>query len=340
VRRVKAAILLSKSTSIDITPEELTAEWQKLSAIDGVEFLFLPYDRRPTGQEVSERVPADTEALFGVWIQAEYLNEDFFARHPKLRYVATLAHGYGEIDFEMARRHGVTITNTAYGDTTIAEYAFALLLALCHRVELHSDYVKNTRWWEPDAPKYMYSLTPRIELHGKTFGILGLGKIGLCAARIAQGFGMHVISHSLYVQEGPAFRDIEQVALAELYARSDVLSVHAPLTAQTRGMLNRAAFAAMRDGVLLLNTARGQLICEPDLIEALKSGKVGGAGLDVLCEEPPIGPNELLTFPNVLVTGHIAWLPKTSRMRQVSLAIDNFKAYLAGRPVSVVNGTF
>lgn len=238
----------------------------------------------------------------------------------------------------MTRRHGVVITNTAYGDTTIAEYAFALLLGLCHRVEKHSDYIQKTKWWEPDPPAYMFALTPQIELYGKTMGVIGLGKIGMCTARIAQGFGMRVISYDRFKHGEPEFAFIEQQdSLEDLLRQADVISVHAPLTAQTTGLINKDAFALMKDGVLLINTARGPLIAEDDLADALESGKVAAAGLDVLVDEPPKGPSRLLSNPNVLTTGHIAWLPKSSRMRQVTLAVSNYKAYLAGKPVSVIN---
>jgi len=335
---MKAAVLLGNSTSGDIKREELIAQWEMLREIPGLELNILGYGARPTGEEISELVPADTDALFGIWISPQYINETFFDSHPKLKYIADLAHGYGEVDFPMTRRYGVTITNTAYGDTTIAEYAFALLGALCHRVEKHSEYVKTTDWTQPDHPAYMFALTPQIELCGKTFGIVGFGKIGYCAAKIAKGYGMTVLANARHRRVGSEYDGIEQVSLDELYKRSDIISVHAPLTSETRGMLNSEAFEKMKDGVIIINTSRGGLIDENALSHALDSGKVSAAGLDVLCEEPPKGDTlKLLAHENVLATGHIAWLPKSSRMRQVTLAISNFKAYLDGKPVSVIN---
>jgi glycerate dehydrogenase len=326
------------NTSSDITWDEMANEWKKIKEIDGVDYEIIDYtDFRTSGKTLSERIPADADAIFGIWISAQYLFEDFFVTHPRLKYIGGLSHGYGDADFAMTRRHGVVITNTAYGDTTIAEYAFALLLALFHRVELHSDYVKNTKWWEPDPPRYMYAITPQIELAGKTFGVVGLGKIGLCAAKIARGFGMTALGNSRGKKTGPEYDGVEQVSLDEIYARSDIISVHAPATAQTAKLLDAAAFGKMKDGVVILNTSRGSLIDEDALYAALQGGKVSAAGLDVLAEEPPTKPNPLLTHPNVLATAHIAWLPKSSRMRQVTLAIKNYRAYLDGTPVSVIN---
>lgn len=177
----------------------------------------------------------------------------------------------------MTRRYGVTITNTTYGDSTIAEFAFALLMDICHKVSRHK-------------------------------------------------------------KEGPQYDFIQQVSFDELLAQSDVISLHTPLTPATENIIDRNAFAKMKDNVILINTARGKLIEEEALIDALKSGKVYAAGLDTMVEEPPHKPNELLTLPNTTITGHIAWLPKTARLRQASLAVENYRSYLEGKPVSVING--
>ncbi|MDR2615692.1 MAG: D-2-hydroxyacid dehydrogenase [Oscillospiraceae bacterium] len=341
MKKTKAVVMLGNPQSVDITREELDAEWrEKLGAIEDIEYEIVPYPGgfRLTPEEMSALVPSDAESVFGMWVSDVYITEDFLKAHPKLSYIAGLSHGYGEVDFDMTRRYGVTITNTAYGDRTIAEYAFALLLAVCHRVELHSDYVKNTKWWEPDPPQYMRTFVPQTELFGKTLGIIGLGKIGLCTARIAAGFGMNVLANSRRVKTGGEYDGIEQVGLDELYARSDVISVHAPLTARTRGMIDGAAFEKMRDGVIFINTSRGALVDEDALADALDSGKVSFAGLDVLVNEPPTEPSRLLAHKNALITAHIAWLPKSSRMRQVSVAVQNYLAYLGGSPVSVIGG--
>ena len=237
----------------------------------------------------------------------------------------------------MTRRYGVTITNTAYGANTIAEYAFALLLDICHNIERQNRYVKDTKWWEPNAPKYMYAIEKQLELYGLTMGIIGLGKIGYCTAKIAHGFGMKVIAYDRSKKTGSDYDFIEQVSIDELYSRADVISLHSPLTSETKGMINKESIAKMKNGVIFINTARGALVNEPDLVEALNSGKIYAAGLDVISEEPPKSDLSILHCDNAKITNHIAWLPKSSRLRQVSLAISNFESYLKGTPVSVIN---
>lgn len=335
---IKANVLLGKPTSTDISTEEMLHEWAGLKALPGVEYTVKRYETFPTPEEFNALIDEDADAALGVWITKAFINEHFFQTHPKCKYIAGLAHGYEDMDFSISRKYGVTITNTAYGASTIAEYAFALLLDICHKVELHNQYVKETKWWEPDAPKYTYALTKQMELCGMTFGVVGLGKIGWHAARIANGFGMKVLANSRHPKTGKEYEFIEQVPLEELFARSDVISLHAPLNASTKGMINRESIAKMKDGVILINTARGSLVDEDALVEALKSGKIYAAGLDVISEEPPKHPLPILQQENATITGHIAWLPKTSRMRQVSLAIDNYRCYLEGHPVSVING--
>lgn len=334
---MKVNVILGKPTSTDITTEEMLHEWEMLKAIPDVTYSVKRYSTFPTAEEFNELIDADADAALGVWITKKFLTENFFKSHPRCKYIAGLAHGYEDMDFELSRKYGVTITNTAYGASTVAEYAFALLMDICHKVELHSRYIKNTKWWEPDAPKYMYALTKQLELCNMTLGIVGLGKIGWHAAKIGHGFGMKIIAYSRHKKEGPEYDFIEQVSLDELYERADVISLHAPLNASTRQMINREAVAKMKDGVIIINTARGSLIDEAALVEGLKSGKIYAAGLDVISEEPPAKPLPILEQENATITGHIAWLPKSSRLRQVSLAIDNYRCYLEGHPVSVIN---
>lgn len=335
---MKVNVLLGKPTSTDITTEDMLEQWALLDTIPGVEYEVKKVQGWPSEEEFNSMIDEDCEAVLGCWITKKFINEHFFETHPKCKYIAGGAHGYEQLDWEMTRRYGVTITNTAYGDSTIAEFAFALLMDICHKVSLHSDYIKKTDWLQPDAPKYMYALTKQLELRGMTLGILGLGKIGYHAALIGRGYGMKVIAYSRHKKEGPEYDFIEQVSFDEMLSRSDVISIHAPLNPSTENIINREAFSKMKNGVILINTARGKLVNEEALIEALKSGKVYAAGLDTMVDEPPTKPNELLTMDNTTITGHIAWLPKTSRLRQASLAVDNFRNYLEGHPVSVING--
>ena len=183
----------------------------------------------------------------------------------------------------------------------------------------------------------MFGLSDQIELNGMTFGIIGLGKIGYHAALIAKGFGMNVISFNRHLKTGAEYDFIEQVSLDEVLSRSDVISLHTPLTDATKNIINKESIAKMKDGVILINTSRGGLINEDDLVNALNSGKIYAAGLDVISEEPPRHDLEILHCENATITDHIAYLPKTSRLRSVSVAISNFKAYLDGCPTSVIN---
>ncbi len=333
----KVNVLLGTPTSTDISTEEMLHEWAGLSELPDVTYIVKRYKTFPTPEEFNALIDEDADAALGVWVTKNFLSEHFFETHSKCKYIAGLAHGYEDMDFSVSRRYGVTITNTAYGASTIAEFAFALLLDICHRIGLHSQYIKETKWWESGAPKYTYAITKQLELCNMTFGVIGLGKIGWHAAQIARGFGMKVIAYNRHIKEGPEFAFIEQVPLDELYARADVISLHAPLNASTNRMINRDSIAKMKNGVILINTARGALVDEDALVDGLQSGKIYAVGLDVISEEPPTQPLPILQQQNATITGHIAWLPKSSRLRQVSLAINNYRQYLNGHPVSVIN---
>lgn len=347
---MKVVVIQESPMQPDLTPEEVTQTWNALKQIPGVELEIKYPERYPAVEELHDYI-GDAEVVFGIWISELVINEEFLSQHPNLKYIATLGHGWGEFDVEMTRRRGITITNTIYGAQTIAEYAFALLMEVCHHVQKHSDIIKNADWVKlneeaakkteetgiPHRPEYDKVFTPQIELFGKTCGIFGLGAIGFAFAKMAQGFGMKVISYSRHKKEGPEYDFIEQVDFETLLKQSDVISIHAPMTASTADTFNKAAFDKMKDGVILINTARGGLIVEEDLLEALESGKVYGAGLDVLREEPPTGDNPLFHTEKTSITGHIAWLTKASRLRACTMAIENFKAYLSGNPVSVIN---
>jgi glycerate dehydrogenase len=334
---MKALVLLGKPTSTDITIDDMLGQWKALENIPGLEYIIKRYEKFPTIEEFNALIDEDCDAVLGVWITKDFLSEAFFESHPRLKYLAGLAHGYEEIDFEMTRGYGVTITNTAYGSSTVAEYVFALLMDICHNIERQNRYVKEHKWWEPGAPQYMYATEKQLELCNMTMGIIGLGKIGYCTAKIANGFGMKVVAYDKYPKSGSEYDFIEQVSLDELYSVSDVISIHSPLTKESYGMINKDSILKMKDGVIFINTARGSLVNEPDLVEALNSGKIYAAGLDVISEEPPKSDLPILRCSNAKITSHIAWLPKSSRLRQVSLAIDNYKSYLNGNPVSVIN---
>ncbi len=288
-------------------------------------------------KEGADKVVGDLDAVIGIWLSDDLLTEEFLTRHPNLKYISTMAHGFGRMDVEATKRHGLTVTNTVYGDVTIAQFAFGLLLDICHNIGANDHYYKHEKWLPENKGKRGLAVSPQIELYQKTFGIIGLGSIGLCAAKMAAGFGMHVIAYSRHKKEGSEYDFIEQVSLDELYERSDVIDIHCPLTEQTQGMLNKEAFEKMKDGVIIINTARGAIIDEDALVEALNSGKVYAAGLDVVAGEPLQEPCELMKCENTKITEHIAWLPVESRIRSIRIACENFINWRNGHPTSVVN---
>ncbi|MDR2514584.1 MAG: D-2-hydroxyacid dehydrogenase [Christensenellaceae bacterium] len=318
--------------------EELIAEWKRrFAAVPGVDELVF---HNPPGMEGIDELIGDADALLGMWIRDHAISEEFLGRHPKLKYIATLGHGFGAIDNDLTRARGLTVTNTIYGDWTIAQYAIALLLDLCHNIAGQDDFYRNKVWSLPPQEAGrppMRVVSRQIELYEKTFGVWGLGSIGLRAAQMAVGLGMKVIGCSRTKKQGPQWDFIEQVPLNELLLRSDVISLHVPLSKESAGIVNKESIARMKDGVILINTARGALIDENDLIEALKSGKVYAAGLDVLAGEPLKAPAPIMALPNTRITQHIAWAPAEARLRTIRVAVENFKNWLEGHPTSVVN---
>jgi len=322
--------------TIDLTYEEIEAEWNKmLQTVPQIgKFRIIHQEKkRYTFEDYSSQI-GNADAALGIWVHKGVINEKLFEAHPNLKYIATLGHGFEDFDVEMTRRRGVTITNTIYGDVTIAQYAMALLMNICHNVTVQSDYTKTGYWKEKETnPQASYNqlFVPQIELYQKTMGIIGLGAIGLWTARMAKGFGMKVIANSRHKKTGPQYDGIEQVSMEEIFERSDVISIHCPHTKETENLLNREAFAKMKDGVIIINTARGIIIDEEALLEALESRKVYMAGLDVVANEP------LMQSPYTFITSHIAWQPKAARLRAVDLAVKNFRSYLEGMPTSVIN---
>lgn len=279
---------------------------------------------------------ADYEAVIGIYIADDLFVDSFFEKHPNLRYAATTMHGFGRIDHDACVRHDFIATNTIYGDVTIAQFSMALLMECCHHLAYADDIYRNQKWLPENAGK---RLRPKrqIELYQKTMGIIGLGNIGYWVAKMAAGFGMKIISYNHRPKVGDKYDFIEQVSLEELYQRSDVISINCPLTDETRGMIDEKAFSMMKDDVIIINTARGAIIDEKAFAAALRSGKVGAAGLDVLAGEPLKEPAELMEFPNVVVTEHIAAMPVEARMRSIILAAENFLNWRAGHPTSVVS---
>ena len=253
----------------------------------------------------------------------------------KLKYITVLATGYNLIDTACAREYGISVSNVpGYGTASVAQFAIALLLEICSRVAHHSEAVHQGRW--ESCPDWTFWDYPLIELSGKTMGIIGFGSIGQSVGKIAKAFGMRVITHSRSVkEEGKLIADY--VDMDTLLRESDVISLHCPLFPETANIINKDNIAKMKDGVIIINNSRGGLVVEQDLADALNSGKVAAAGLDVVSEEPIKGTNPLLSAKNCFITPHISWAPKESRQRIMDVTVENIKSYLAGDPKNVVN---
>ncbi|MEY4352894.1 MAG: hypothetical protein RLZZ609_1135 [Cyanobacteriota bacterium] len=257
------------------------------------------------------------------------LDGEGLAAAPRLRGIAVLATGHDVVDGIAARRLGVPVCNVPeYGTASVAQAVFALLLELTNHTGSLAAAVRQRRW--SACPDFCFWDETLLELAGLTFGVVGQGRIGEAVARIARAFGMEVLSHRHHPQPG-------DVDLDTLLAQSDVVSLHCPLTPQTHGLINADRLARLRPGALLLNTARGALVEETALLEALQSGHLGGAGLDVLCMEPPAPDHPLLSAPRCVITPHVAWASLAARRRLIDATAANVAALLAGSPIHVVN---
>lgn len=287
------------------------------------------YDR--TAQEDAAARIGDAEVVF---INKVRLTDEVFAACPNLKLVSILATGYNIVDLAAARRRGITVCNVpGYSTRAVVQMTFALLLEICQQVGLHSGAVHTGRW--QTCPDFCFWDRPLIELDGKTMGIVGYGAIGSAVGTVAQALGMKLLvtaRHEKPVPEGARF-----VSLPELLAQSDVVSLHCPQTAENARMIDAGALAQMKDGAILLNTARGGLLDEQAVADALRSGKLLAAGMDVVSAEPIRADNPLLTAPNCFLTPHIAWAPLETRRRLQAISAENLRAFLAGKPQNVVN---
>lgn len=290
------------------------------------------YDRTPA-ELAAERI-GDRDI---VYTNKTPITREVLEQCPGIRFIGTLATGYNVVDIQAAAERSIPVCNVpGYGTAAVAQFTIGLLLELCHHIGDHSQSVKAGEW--STCPDFCYWKYPQTELAGKTMGIVGFGSIGREVGRLAQAFGMKVLAYSRTRREEYETENCRYVSLDELLASSDVISLHCPLFPETEGMINRETIGKMKDGALLINTARGQLIVEEDLAAALNSGKIGGAALDVAAKEPIAVDNPLLTAENMILTPHIAWAPKESRQRLMDIAVGNLKAFAKGSPVNVVNG--
>lgn len=288
------------------------------------------YDRTPK-DKVIERI-GEAEIIFTnkVPITKEVMDKT------NIKYVGVLATGYNLVDIDAAKEKEITVTNIpTYGTNAVAQMVFAHILQICHHLSEHDAAVKKGDW--TNNIDWCFWNYPLIELAGKTMGLIGYGKIGQATGKIAQAFGMKVLAYNPNKNRNLESETMKYVELDELLEKSDIISLHCPLFESTKGIINKDTIAKMKDGVIIINTSRGPLIVEEDLVEALNSGKVYAAGLDVVSTEPIEEDNLLLKAKNVLITPHIAWAPKEARERLMNIAVNNLDAYLNGTPENVVN---
>ena len=250
---------------------------------------------------------------------------------PNIKLICVLATGYNVVDCQAAAERGIPVCNVpGYGTDAVAQFTFALLLELCHRVGLHSDSVHNGEW--SACPDFCYWKTPQMELAGKTMGIIGYGAIGQAVGKIATALGMNILAYSRTQRPGHSYVDLDT-----LLAESDVISLHCPLFPENTGLINQETIAKMKDGAILLNTARGGLINEQAVSDALCSGKLRGFAGDVVTTEPIPANSPLLSAPNCILTPHMAWAPIESRQRILDATEENIRAFLSNKPTNVVN---
>jgi glycerate dehydrogenase len=255
---------------------------------------------------------------------------------PELRFVSVLATGYNIVDVAAARRRGVVVANVPeYGTDSVAQLVFALLLELCHHVAYHNAEVKAGKWAQ--CRDFAFWDWPLVELAGRKMGIVGFGRIGRRVGRIAHAFGMEVLAADVVQAEPPDYRPFAWMDAADLFAAADVVSLHCPQTPENTGMANRQLLARMKPHAFLINTARGGLIVERDLADALNAGRIAGAAVDVVSAEPIALNNPLLSAKNCIITPHIAWAALAARRRLMAATAENVAAFLAGKPIHVVN---
>ncbi|MCC8024285.1 MAG: D-2-hydroxyacid dehydrogenase [Clostridium sp.] len=290
------------------------------------------YDRTTDHSMIAKRI-GNAQAVL---TNKTPVTKDTIRACPELKYIGVLATGYNVVDTVAAKEAGVVVTNIpTYGTAAVSQFAIGLLLELCHHIGEHSQCVRRGDW--TNNQDWCFWNYPLIELAGKTMGIVGFGRIGQGTARIAQALGMKVLAYDTVQNPELECENCRYGTLDEVLTLSDVISLHCPLFPGTEGIINKENIAKMKDGVLIINDSRGPLIVEEDLRDALISGKVGGAAVDVVSTEPITMDNPLLSAPNCIITPHIAWAPKESRQRLMDIAVGNLKAFLEGRPENVVN---
>lgn len=304
-------------------------DWKRMEDLGDVKV----YDRTSLTdvQETISRI-GDAKAVF---TNKTPLPRAIFDACPNIKFVGVLATGYNVIDIDAAKEKGIPVTNIpSYGTDAVGQFAIALLLEICHRIGHHNQAVHEGTW-EKNLDWCFWDY-PLIELAGKTMGIIGFGRIGQATGRIAKALGMKVIAEDEHTSDQG--REIaDYVSRGELFSKADVISLHCPLFPSTEGVICKENIDKMKDGVIIINSSRGSLVVEQDLADALNEGKVYAAGLDVVSVEPIRSDNPLLKAKNCIITPHIAWAPRESRLRLMNIAVDNLQEFINNTPVNVVN---
>lgn len=308
-----------------LNPGDLS--WAGLEALGQVTV----HDRTPKGDVVSRAKDASI-----VLTNKAILDRTAIENLPGMRYIGVMATGYNVVDLEAAKEHGIPVTNVPeYATPSVVQMVFALLFELAGHVSYHSGTVHAGKW--SSSIDFCYWDKPLVELAGLTMGIVGYGRIGRSVAAAARAFGMNVIVHTRS-EIGQDDAGIRAVALDDLFRESDVVSLNCPLNDATKGIINASTLGLMKKTAFLINTGRGPLIVDRDLAMALDSGKIAGAGLDVMTTEPPSPDNPLIGAKNCIITPHIAWATHAARTRLMKIVTENVRAFIDGRPVNVVNG--
>lgn len=307
-----------------LNPGDLS--WQPLEAFGDVEV----FPRTPPDQLLA-RAKGATILL----VNKVRLDQATIAALPQLRCICVTATGYNNVDLAAARERNIPVCNVVgYSTPSVAQHVFALLFALTHQIQAHDQSVKQGDW--SAQPDFSYTLNRIPELASLTMGIYGLGRIGRAVAQIALAFGMRVIAHHKHPQRDQ-MEGVRFVALRELFQQANVVSLHAPLDATNRGIVNRDILQLLPAPAYLINTGRGGLVQEQDLLEALEQGTLTGAALDTLTTEPPPSDHPLFAAPNCLITPHMAWATQSARQRLLNGSVRNVESFLNGQPSNVVN---
>ena len=307
-------------------------DWNGLKAFGEVTV----YDRTtsdPAQVDLIIQRIGDAEAVF---TNKTPLTKDILAKTPKLKFIGVMATGFNVVDTAAAKAKGIPVCNVPiYGTAAVAQTAIALLLEICHHAGEHNRAVQNGDWVK--CKDYCFWNYPLIELDGKVMGIIGLGRIGRATAKCAQALGMKVLAYDEMQDKSLESATLSYCSQDRLLAESDVVVLHCPQTPTNTGMINKDSIAKMKNGVIIINNSRGPLIVEKDLAAALKSKKVAAAGLDVISSEPMRADHPLLGIENCIILPHLSWAPLASRARLMGTLSDNLKAFLAGKPINVVN---